>query len=121
MSQTATTATRPQEHTSPAPDEFELRTLDSSNVIAHSAAGRKGDSATFREQIVNFFPQSQIEGDGVSPADAQGVVERWNHPHGNIGKMSFAFLSFMVAGMNDGAIGVCIARRKLLSSEMTLK
>lgn len=121
MSQTATTTTRPQEHTSPAPDVFELRTIGSSNVIADAAAGRKGDSATFRDQILNSFPESQIGGDSVPPADAQDVVERWNRPHGNIGKMAFAFLSFMVAGMNDGAIGVCISQRKLLSSEVTLQ
>lgn len=49
---------------------------------------------------------SQNACDSVPPADAQNVVERWNYPRGNISKMSFAFVSFFVVGMNDAAIGV---------------
>lgn len=40
------------------------------------------------------------------PADAAPEVERWNHPRSNIIKLVFAFISFMVVGMNDAAIGV---------------
>ena len=46
--------------------------------------------------------------DEVPPADAHSQVERWNYPKKNVGKLGFAFLSFIIAGMNDGAVGVCL-------------
>ena len=46
-------------------------------------------------------------GENVPPPDtAQHVVQRWNHPKGNIARLGFAFFSFIVVGMNDGAVGV---------------
>lgn len=42
------------------------------------------------------------------PPNAVEVAERWNYPKGNIGRLGFAFLSFIIAGMNDAAIGVRI-------------
>lgn len=44
--------------------------------------------------------------DDEPPLHAHGEVERWNKPRGNIGRLGFAFLSFIIAGMNDAAIGV---------------
>lgn len=43
-----------------------------------------------------------------APLHAQSEVERWNHPKGNIGRLVFAFLSLMIAGMNDAAVGALI-------------
>lgn len=48
------------------------------------------------------------DGDGEPPADAHSQVERWNYPRSNVFKLGFAFLSFVIAGMNDGAVGVRI-------------
>lgn len=46
--------------------------------------------------------------DDVPPPNAQAEIERWNHPRSNIARLAFAFLSFIIAGMNDAAVGVCI-------------
>ena len=45
--------------------------------------------------------------DDVPPPNAHISLQRWNHPKGNIWRLAFAFLSFIIAGMNDAAIGVC--------------
>ncbi|KAH7327796.1 major facilitator superfamily domain-containing protein [Stachybotrys elegans] len=42
------------------------------------------------------------------PVDAQGETERWNFPRINVPRLAFVFLSFMLAGMNDGAVGALI-------------
>ncbi|KIW29516.1 uncharacterized protein PV07_05329 [Cladophialophora immunda] len=42
------------------------------------------------------------------PVTAQPVVQRWNKPRGNIGRLGFAFFSFIVTGLNDGAVGALI-------------
>lgn len=34
------------------------------------------------------------------------IREKWNSPGGNIGRLAFAFLSFIVAGMSDAVVGV---------------
>lgn len=101
MSQTATATAAPSAHVSSAPGVFELQTLGG------ASNSRKGDAVSFQEEGITLS-DSQREGDGSPPADAQSVVERWNYPRGNIGKMGFAFVSFMVAGMNDAAIGVSL-------------
>lgn len=44
---------------------------------------------------------------GSPPPDAHGEVERWNYPRGNVPRLGFVFLCFIIAGMNDGAVGVC--------------
>ncbi|KAM0270660.1 hypothetical protein ACHAQH_009343 [Verticillium albo-atrum] len=49
--------------------------------------------------------------DGSSPPPghvAHGEVQRWNYPRGNVSKLGFAFLSFIIAGMNDAAVGALI-------------
>ncbi|KIX09756.1 uncharacterized protein Z518_00837 [Rhinocladiella mackenziei CBS 650.93] len=56
---------------------------------------------------------SDEEGNGVGndvppPATAQPVVQRWNKPRGNIGRLAFASFSFIIAGLNDGAVGALI-------------
>ena len=44
--------------------------------------------------------------DVFPPADAHGEIERWNYPRSNVYKMGFSFFSFIITGMNDGAVGV---------------
>ncbi|PMB64081.1 Bypass of stop codon protein 6 [Beauveria bassiana] len=100
MSQTIT-STRSPLHASAAPRDFALRTVAG---VGASQTERKADSESFQEQGL-VSATSQHAGDSEPPPDAYHVVERWNKPRGNIGKMAFAFLSAMVSGMNDAAIG----------------
>ncbi|EEY23516.1 conserved hypothetical protein [Verticillium alfalfae VaMs.102] len=47
------------------------------------------------------------DADGTGPPPghvAHGEVQRWNHPRGNVPKLAFAFLSFIIAGLNDAAV-----------------
>ncbi|RKL23087.1 hypothetical protein BFJ68_g1293 [Fusarium oxysporum] len=44
--------------------------------------------------------------DDIPPPYASAQVQRWNYPRGNIAKLAFAFLSFIIAGMNDAAVGL---------------
>jgi hypothetical protein len=55
-------------------------------------------------------PPAEIPCDSVPPPNAQSQTERWNYPKGNVGKLVFAFLSSIIAGMNDGAVGVRLVR-----------
>ncbi|KAJ6788935.1 hypothetical protein PWT90_00146 [Aphanocladium album] len=100
MSQTITATCEPA-HTSAAPGVLELHPIGGTG---NSRMGRKIDSVSFQEEGL-ILSRNQSGGDSAPPADAQNVVERWNYPRGNIGKMAFAFVSFMVAGMNDASIG----------------
>ncbi|KAL0932607.1 major facilitator superfamily transporter [Colletotrichum truncatum] len=47
-------------------------------------------------------------GDITPPADAHSELERWNSPKANMGRLGFAFVSFIIAGMNDAAVGALI-------------
>ena len=51
--------------------------------------------------------ENNIRDEVDPPADAQPVTQRWNEPKANIWRLGFAFFSFIVTGMNDGAVGVC--------------
>ncbi|EXJ60585.1 hypothetical protein A1O7_04738 [Cladophialophora yegresii CBS 114405] len=44
------------------------------------------------------------------PTDSHAVVQvqRWNEPKGNIARLGFSFFSFIVTGLNDGAVGALI-------------
>ncbi|KAF4995412.1 hypothetical protein FGRMN_5196 [Fusarium graminum] len=52
--------------------------------------------------------QPVVQPDDVPPPYAQTQAQRWNYPRGNIMKLGFAFLSFIIAGMNDAAVGALI-------------
>lgn len=107
MSRTATaTANYPASHTSIAADAIELARVASPGSRAGRAVGpgppdSKRDSASATEAALGG-----VSDDGAPPPDAHGPVERWNRPRANIGKLGFAFVSFIIAGMNDGAVGV---------------
>jgi hypothetical protein len=93
MSQTATVTGLGEVSPTPVGRSIELQRLSSKNSTAfvNDAAASEG--------------QTQPP-DVTPPAHAHGEVERWNKPKGNIGRLGFAFLSFIIAGMNDAAIGV---------------
>jgi hypothetical protein len=54
--------------------------------------------------------QPSLPPDDVPPPYAQTQAQRWNYPKGNMPKLGFAFLSFIIAGMNDAAVGVRISQ-----------
>lgn len=96
MSQTAT-ATELAIHQSP-PGGIELDRL--SAITGRRLTESKNDGLERQRPVLN-------SGDDVPPPHAQAEVERWNYPKKNVGKLGFAFLSFIIAGMNDAAVGVC--------------
>jgi hypothetical protein len=102
MSQTATTT---QEAGTSRLHSIELHRLPSTASRDRSTSSQpKGNIQPPAEAEVGTF-----DGGGEPPADAQGQVERWNYPRSNVLKLGFAFFSFVIAGMNDGAVGVCIS------------
>ncbi|OAQ67685.1 major facilitator superfamily transporter [Pochonia chlamydosporia 170] len=101
MSQTATITQ--EAHASPS-DGIELTRFPSTASHGRSIGSQAKDS-------VRTPAEAEIgpsDGDGEPPADAQSQVERWNYPRSNVFKLGFAFLSFVIAGMNDGAVGALI-------------
>lgn len=47
-----------------------------------------------------------VRPDDAAPPNAHSQIERWNHPKSNMSRIIFCFLSFIIAGMNDAAVGV---------------
>jgi hypothetical protein len=80
----STTVTQTQE-------PIELTTLDGCHV---------------RDGKDTLEEQPRVVPDDVPPPYAQGEAQRWNYPKGNMMKLGFSFLSFIIAGMNDAAVGV---------------
>jgi hypothetical protein len=113
MSQTATTTVSNTRHSFSHANGIELGRLDSwssaaakpaTQDIAHAEQGRT--SGTDPGAGAGTGVGGAILGDDEPPASAQGEIERWNRPRRNVGKLGFAFLSFIIAGMNDASIGV---------------
>ena len=111
MSQTAT-ITRPE-------TAFSLNGKDSpssaTNVdgIELQRLGSKGQRVGSGSDDNGETRRNSSEEDGAVTADqplpgqaTHGELQRWNHPKGNVPRLAFAFLSFVIAGMNDAAIGV---------------
>ena len=100
---TATTRYNSDQQEQKAPSEsFELslktpgRTWKEISRRVANASKRK-DSSEEEDDVRNDVPP---------PATAQSIQQRWNKPRSNIGRLGFAFLSFIIAGMNDAAVGV---------------
>ena len=104
MTSQTTTTTRRQSHQAQAesaPETFELSIKTpgrSLRELSRRIAGpsRPQESSDEDDNAADDFP----------PATAQSVVQRWNSPKTNIGRLGFAFFSFVIAGLNDGAVGV---------------
>ncbi|KAF5017483.1 hypothetical protein F66182_10581, partial [Fusarium sp. NRRL 66182] len=60
-----------------------------------------------RKDVLEEQPPG-LSGDDTPPPHAQTQAQRWNYPKGNIPKLTFAFMSFIIAGMNDAAVGALI-------------
>ncbi|KAK7421145.1 hypothetical protein QQZ08_010075 [Neonectria magnoliae] len=88
-----TTTTQHEHHLSPI-EAIHLRPLSSGKVLGEA-----------HDQLA---AESARHDDDEPPPNAHTQLERWNYPRGNIGKLGFAFLSFIIAGMNDAAVGALI-------------
>lgn len=66
-----------------------------------------GESSPVSRTGASSDEENNIRDDVDPPVDAQPVIQRWNEPKGNIARLGFAFFSFIITGMNDGAVGVC--------------
>ncbi|KJK79294.1 hypothetical protein H634G_05534 [Metarhizium anisopliae BRIP 53293] len=107
MSQTITST---QQICSPPYDAIELTRFSSRTSCGRGIDAQLKDTNTIRataEAKVGTTCGTTSD-DSEPPADAQGRVERWNYPRSNVFKLGFACLSFVIAGMNDGAVGALI-------------
>ncbi len=113
------TATSPAESSTPETFELSLKSpgkslREISRRVVNGAPSRPQESSSDEEDHVH------VHDDVEPPTTAQAVAQRWNKPRANISKLGFAFWTFVIAGMNDGAVGVrspCISRRSSPSSE----
>ncbi|RMZ87877.1 hypothetical protein DV736_g4897, partial [Chaetothyriales sp. CBS 134916] len=76
-----------------------LREISSRLGSSPASSGRNSTEAGADDDLRN---------DIQPPATASEVVQRWNSPRSNIGRLAFAFFSFVIAGMNDAATGALI-------------
>ncbi|KAK5257752.1 hypothetical protein LTR40_009268 [Exophiala xenobiotica] len=102
ISRTGTSQAEP-----PAPETFELslkspgKSLrEISRRVVNGTPSRPQDSSSDEEDHVH------VHDDVEPPATAQPVTQRWNQPRANISKLGFAFWTFVIAGLNDGAVGL---------------
>ncbi|KAH7131299.1 major facilitator superfamily transporter [Dactylonectria macrodidyma] len=56
------------------------------------------------EQLIQASDEELLELSDPVPE----IRDKWNKPVGNIGRLAFAFLSFIVAGMSDAVIGALL-------------
>ncbi|KAK7408124.1 hypothetical protein QQX98_009715 [Neonectria punicea] len=88
-----TTTTQHEHHLSPI-EAIYLRPLSSGKVLGEA-----------HDQLA---AESARQDDDEPPPNTHTQLEQWNYPRGNTGKLGFAFLSFIIAGMNDAAVGALI-------------
>ncbi|OAP61554.1 hypothetical protein AYL99_03757 [Fonsecaea erecta] len=96
----------------PATETFELSlktpTKSLRELTRHVVQGGKASFPTVSGQSSSSDDEQDdgVHGEVPPPVTAQPVVQRWNLPRGNIGRLGFAFFSFIVTGLNDGAVGL---------------
>jgi hypothetical protein len=78
-----------------------LRELSRRVALGRRSPSPEDDGTTQNEEAV----AADVPPPSPAPA-AHQVVQRWNRPRGNVGRMIFASFSFVIAGMNDGVVGV---------------
>lgn len=108
MSQTATIEASPVMelgHVSPKDNEKSSNASRSGSTIGGddlpSADNQKVDDRAPEVGVVDG-------GDDAAPENAQRQAERWNSPKGNVPRLAFVFVAFIIMGMNDAAVGVCL-------------
>lgn len=97
MSQTATIEQTTTDNGGPA---IELGHLDPKQQETHSG-GHVLDGSSNGNHVLGADSDE-------APENAQKEAERWNYPRNNVPRLAFVFISFIVMGMNDAAIGVGI-------------
>ncbi|KAL6364696.1 hypothetical protein LRP88_00667 [Fusarium phalaenopsidis] len=80
--------------------ETQNESIELTNLEHRTDSDRKGG--------VEELAQRSTASDDDPPPNAQAEIERWNHPRSNIARLAFAFVSFIIAGMNDAAVGALI-------------
>ncbi|KAK5993095.1 Bypass of stop codon 6-like protein [Cladobotryum mycophilum] len=90
-------------------DAVELGSLGSVTISGtRSGSGSVSYKPEVAARAPYSEPASRILDDGDLPLNARTELERWNRPRANTGRLAFAFLSFVIAGMNDAAVGALI-------------
>jgi hypothetical protein len=99
---------QPLDPSSPETFELSLKTPAKSirELSRRVLGGTSSASAASSPDRALSDEEDNIRNEVDPPADAQPVVQRWNEPKGNIPRLGFAFFSFIVTGLNDGAVGV---------------
>lgn len=118
--------TEPQQPQNP-PESFELSFKTpgrSLRELSRRVVGGRGDGTSPTSSSTDESDrdnEGNDDGDDLRrtdmppPATAQPVVQRWNKPRGNVGRFGFACFSFIIAGLNDAAVGVCLPPFALLT------
>ncbi|KIW12094.1 hypothetical protein PV08_09368 [Exophiala spinifera] len=90
------------------PETFELSFKSPGRSLREISRRVVNGTSSSRAQESTSDEEDNIRTDADPPPSAQAVTQRWNRPRGNIPRLGFAFWSFIIAGMNDGAVGALI-------------
>ncbi|KFH45604.1 Bypass of stop codon protein-like protein [Hapsidospora chrysogenum ATCC 11550] len=82
--------------------------IELASVELHHSGSQRDNPNPKATAVDDGSPSATVADPSEPPPNAHREVERWNKPKGNIGRLAFAFLSFIIAGMNDGAVGALI-------------
>lgn len=88
----------------PQPETFELSLKTPTKSLRELS--RRVVGATTSSPTASSDEEENIRNEDAPPATAQPIVQRWNNPKGNTFRLGFAFFSFIITGLGDGAIGV---------------
>lgn len=99
--QTMTLPPRAESH----PETFEL-SIKTPTKSLRELSRRVVGAAASSPPSPSSDEEENIRNEDAPPATAQPVVQRWNSPKGNTFRLGFAFFSFIITGLGDGAIGV---------------
>jgi len=97
--------TGPEPQRQPGPESIELSLKTPGRTLRELSRKIVGPS----QRHESSEEEDDITTDVPPPATAQPVTQRWNKPRGNVGRLGFAFFSFIIAGLNDAAVGVRVS------------
>ncbi|EHY54448.1 hypothetical protein ABEF95_006200 [Exophiala dermatitidis] len=116
---TTQTMTRSRHESQPsAPETFELslkapgRSLRelSRRVVGNTRRHDRSSSTSDEEDNATTTTDYNATNDVPLPSESAHctTVQKWNRPKGNIARLAFACFSFIIAGLNDAAVGALI-------------
>ncbi|KAG9780813.1 MFS general substrate transporter, partial [Aureobasidium melanogenum] len=116
---TTQTMTRSRHESQPsAPETFELslkapgRSLRelSRRVVGNTRRHDRSSSTSDEEDNATTTTDYNATNDVPLPSESAHctTVQKWNKPKGNIARLAFACFSFIIAGLNDAAVGALI-------------